>query len=159
MLCCFDNIETQVVPFDEEKEDEICQKYILKFYGITECINGIIGSSATVFIYKNDSAIWCSTIKLDGVTNELDAIYKGLLIGIERAIFLKIQTIIVETSNNTIIDHMSYSIHTKQYPHKDFYKVKILEKQFGKISYKHIPLTKNYKTYKYDIRMARNTNK
>ena len=54
MFCCFDNIENQIVPFDEEKKDDICEEYILKFYGITECINGILGSSATVFIYKND---------------------------------------------------------------------------------------------------------
>ena len=97
MLCCVENVENQVVPFTEEKDDD-SEEYILKFYGITECINGIIGSSATVFIYKNDSAIWCSTINFDGLENEIDAIYKGLLIGIERAIFLKIQNINVENN-------------------------------------------------------------
>jgi len=147
MFSCFNSVESQIIPIESEESIEESIEYKLKFDGITDIIHEVKNaSSAAAYIYKNNIAIWCFGIKITQKMDEIDAIYTGLIIGITRAIHMNIKEIIVETHNNTIIDHMNYIVTNKQYPHKMYTEVKKLEKSFNKITYNHITFEENIKT-------------
>ena len=116
--------------------------YKLQFDGCSKGNPGLAGAGAV--IYKNNDEIWSSSIFVGkNETNNL-AEYNGLIIGLEQAIKLGIQTIIVEGDSMLVIKQMKSEYKVKSSNLLEIYNKAVgLEKLFNSITYKHIYRNKN----------------
>ena len=111
--------------------------YTLFFDGACKGNPGKGGAGAV--IYKNQIEIYaqCGFVG-DNSTNNVSEYY-GLLLGLKKAIELKITTLNVKGDSLLIIKHMKGEYKVKSPRLKPlFVRAKVLEKQIGTVTYEHV---------------------
>jgi len=111
--------------------------FIMYFDGCSKGNPGIAGAGAV--IYNSDIEIWSKSLVVgENATNNF-AEYSSLILGMEKAIELGIQFLLIKGDSLLVINHMNGTYKCKSQNLIDLYKkAKELEKKFTYICYKHV---------------------
>ncbi len=129
-----------MLPINIPKQNNNC--YLLKFDGCSKGNPGLAGSGAV--IYYNNSEIWSKSLFVGKNSTNNEAEYTGLIIGLEEAVQMKIDSLQVEGDSLLVIKQMrgEYKVKSDKLI-KLYEKAKEYEKMIGKIEYNHIYREKN----------------
>ena len=129
-----------MLPINIPKQNNNC--YLLRFDGCSKGNPGLAGSGAV--IYYNNSEIWSKSIFVGKNNTNNEAEYTGLIIGLEEAVQMKIDSLQVEGDSLLVIKQMrgEYKVKSEKLI-KLYEKAKEYEKMIGKIEYNHIYREKN----------------
>lgn len=116
--------------------------YTLRFDGCSKGNPGLAGSGAV--IYNNGIEIWSKSVFVGKHNTNNEAEYTGLLIGLEEAVNIGIETLHVEGDSLLVIKQMKgeYKVKSEKLI-KLYEKAKECEKMINKIEYNHIYREKN----------------
>jgi ribonuclease HI len=129
-----------MLPINIPKQNNNC--YLLKFDGCSKGNPGLSGSGAV--IYYNNSEIWSKAVFVGKNNTNNEAEYTGLIIGLEEAVQMKIESLQVEGDSLLVIKQMrgEYNVKSEKLI-KLYEKAKEYEKLIRKIEYNHIYREKN----------------
>jgi ribonuclease HI len=116
--------------------------YLLKFDGCSKGNPGLSGAGAV--IYKNGLEIWSKSIFVGKNNTNNEAEYSGLIIGLEEAVNMGIDSLDVEGDSLLIIKQMKGEYKVKSEKLLNLYtKAKLYEKMIKEIDYSHVYREKN----------------
>ena len=116
--------------------------YKLQFDGCSKGNPGPAGAGAV--IYKNEDEIWAASVYVGNKNTNNEAEYSGLILGLQNAISLNINNLVVEGDSLLVIKQMN-----KEYKVKSekllplFEEAQLLVDQFENISFQHVYREKN----------------
>lgn len=112
-------------------------EYTLKFDGCSKGNPGLSGSGAVIYNY--DTEIWSKSVFVGKNNTNNEAEYTGLLIGLERAVQLGINSLHVEGDSMLVIKQMKGEYKVKSEKMLKLYEMaKSHEKMIKQVHYKHI---------------------
>ena len=116
--------------------------YLLKFDGCSKGNPGLSGAGAV--IYKNGVEIWSKSIFVGKNNTNNEAEYNGLIIGLEEAVEMGIESLDVEGDSLLIIKQMRGEYKVKSEKLLNLYiKAKLYENMIKEIEYNHVYREKN----------------
>jgi ribonuclease HI len=116
--------------------------YTLRFDGCSKGNPGLAGSGAV--IYNNGIEIWSKSVFVGKHNTNNEAEYTGLLIGLEEAVNMGIETLHVEGDSLLVIKQMKGEYKVKSEKLSNLYKQsKNYEKLIKEVLYNHIYREKN----------------
>ena len=119
------------------KQKDECN-FRLQFDGCSKSNPGLAGAGAVIYNLTNDELWYGSEFIGTTITNNY-AEYMGLIIGLRQAKEMKIKQLIVEGDSMLVIKQMKGEFKVKSLHLLELYnEVKLLEKGFDCIHYKHI---------------------
>ena len=126
----------QLLPIKKNK------MYLLKFDGCSKGNPGLSGAGAV--IYKNGVEIWSKSIFVGKNNTNNEAEYTGLIIGLEEAVNMGIESLDVEGDSLLVIKQMRGEYKVKSEKLLSLYiKAKLYEKMIKEIEYSHVYREKN----------------
>ena len=130
-----------MLPINIPKQNNNCSKfnsnYLLRFDGCSKGNPGLAGSGAV--IYYNNLEIWSKAVFVGKNSTNNEAEYTGLIIGLEEAAQMKIESLQVEGDSLLVIKQMKGEYKVKSANLINLYnEAKLLEKEFEFISFNHI---------------------
>jgi ribonuclease HI len=132
----------QLLPIKQMLPIKKTNNYLLKFDGCSKGNPGLSGAGAV--IYKNGVEIWSKSIFVGKNNTNNEAEYNGLLIGLEEAVNMGIETLDVEGDSLLIIKQMKGEYKVKSEKLLNLYtKAKLYEKMIKEIEYNHVYREKN----------------
>jgi probable phosphoglycerate mutase len=137
-------INIEMLPINIPKQNNNCSsaRYLLKFDGCSKGNPGLAGSGAV--IYCNNDEIWSKAVFVGKNNTNNEAEYTGLIIGLEEAAQMKINSLQVEGDSLLVIKQMKGEYKVKSEKLMKLYaKAKEYEKMISKIEYNHIYREKN----------------
>jgi ribonuclease HI len=116
--------------------------YTLRFDGCSKGNPGLAGSGAV--IYNNGIEIWSKSVFVGKHNTNNEAEYTGLLIGLEEAVNMGIETLHVEGDSLLVIKQMKGDYKVKSEKLSNLYtQSKSYEKLIKEVQYNHIYREKN----------------
>jgi ribonuclease HI len=137
-------INIEMLPINIPKQNNNCSsaRYLLKFDGCSKGNPGLAGSGAV--IYCNNDEIWSKAVFVGKNNTNNEAEYTGLIIGLEEAAQMKINSLQVEGDSLLVIKQMKGEYKVKSEKLMKLYaKAKEYEKMISKKEYNHIYREKN----------------
>jgi ribonuclease HI len=117
-------------------------QFRMNFDGCSKGNPGLAGAGAV--IYLNNSEIWCDHIFVGEKATNNYAEYSGLLLGLEKALELDVNTLLVQGDSQLVINQMSGDYNCNSPNLIELHnKSKDLAKKFDKIFFQHIPRNLN----------------
>jgi ribonuclease HI len=117
-------------------------EFRMNFDGCSKGNPGLAGAGAV--IYLNNSEIWAEPIFVGEKATNNYAEYSGLLLGLEKALELDINTLLVQGDSQLVINQMSGDYNCNSPNLIELHnKSKDLAKKFDKIFFQHIPRNLN----------------
>lgn len=111
--------------------------YLLRFAGCSKGDSSI--GAASAILYKNEIEIWSDSQLLGYNTSNNCAHYSGLIMGLNKALELDIQDLIVENNSTYIINLMNENINHKPNSMNEISKTALdLKMKFTSIIFRHI---------------------
>lgn len=137
-----------MLPINIPKQNNNCSSsnsspnYLLRFDGCSKGNPGLAGSGAV--IYYNNAEIWSKSVFVGKNNTNNEAEYTGLIIGLEEAVQMKIDSLQIEGDSLLVIKQMKgeYKVKSEKLI-KLYEKAKECEKMINKIEYNHIYREKN----------------
>jgi len=116
--------------------------YLLKFDGCSKGNPGLSGAGAV--IYKNGVEIWSKSIFVGKNNTNNEAEYTGLIIGLEEAVNMSLESLDVEGDSLLVIKQMRGEYKVKSEKLLSLYiKAKSYEKMIKEIDFNHVYREKN----------------
>ena len=117
-------------------------EYLMQFDGCSKGNPGLSGAGAV--IYKNGVEIWSKSIFVGKNNTNNEAEYNGLIIGLEEAVEMGIESLDVEGDSLLIIKQMRGEYKVKSEKLLNLYiKAKLYENMIKEIEYNHVYREKN----------------
>jgi ribonuclease HI len=111
--------------------------FIMNFDGCSKGNPGLSGAGAV--IYYNNEEIWSGSFFVGEKATNNQAEYAGLILGLQQAKELQINSLLVKGDSQLVINHMTEIYNCKSQNLIDLYSnAKELEKNFDKIKYEHV---------------------
>jgi ribonuclease HI len=132
----------QLLPIKQMLPIKKNKSYLLKFDGCSKGNPGLSGAGAV--IYKNGVEIWSKSIFVGKNNTNNEAEYSGLIIGMEEAVNMGIDSLDVEGDSLLIIKQMKgeYKVKSEKLL-KLYIQAKLYEKMIKEIDYSHVYREKN----------------
>ena len=130
------NKNIQMLPMKQKNN------YLLKFDGCSKGNPGLSGAGAV--IYKNGVEIWSKSIFVGKNNTNNEAEYTGLIIGLEEAVNMSLESLDVEGDSLLVIKQMRGEYKVKSEKLLSLYiKAKSYEKMIKEIDFNHVYREKN----------------
>jgi ribonuclease HI len=139
--------------------EPINKTYILFFDGCSKGNPGRAGCGAVIYVMNNEKykEIWVGSEFVGDLQTNNYAEYRGLLLGLNKAVDMGIKQLIVKGDSILVVRQMMgiYDIFSENLIHC-YKKCKELEKLFVTIEYQHIYRTENQRADKLAYQIVRN---